>query len=589
MGDYIPSGAYCAGNRIIRGSKVWVNYLLLGAESGQEVPRTPESMRELASPLFSRLSQLPISDGLLLGTATTKRFAYLNGQLKAFPAGQPAPPWRERFSEETARVYWLSLALRLPKSWRASLRLTPNPLHLGNLPAVNELEAKIYAAIPTALKAVRTDSEDLHWVSERARGRGLSRPPHLPWRFIRPSTEIPGAAQWTTVSGQRCAGFSNLLIEKADNQILAISNPPPSQEFVSYQSQSVITHPAGQAGHALDFFAATFRDLSAVSDIAVRFRFDPPTRVYRNYRDYCRYADLLVDPDPGASYDMRAATIISMAHINQKDLRTQLGHLRWALERHDMRQAWIPQFDLWQAMMPGADSPKQLVKLMQPCEASRYSTSSLLPASKPAEPTEPNAPRPREAVEPPAPANTVAAAPPEPAPHTITWPDVVALFTELETAWLNYELDPQNYFLDRPLLRDNTVPATAAYQKAWFAAKEALDNTPLAPGPDHITHTAELVDQAWETWRVAYDYAYTIGVNDRPLAEKKALRWAAGALKHLQSPGLTADERNHYLNVLEDNINALKTVPVPVSARIRMQKQIAAAGRRELEAGPKPH
>lgn len=586
MGDYIPTGAYCAGNRIMRGSTVWVNYLLLGADSSQEVPRTSESMRELASPLFSRLSQLPISDGLLLGTAITKRFAYLNGRRVSFPGGKPIPARSERFSDETARVYWLSLALRLPKSWRTSLRITPNLRRFNNLPAVNELEAVIYAAIPSALKAVRIDGEDLHWVSERAQGRGLSRPPHLPWRFIRPSSGNPGAAQWSTVSGQRCVGFPNVLIEKTDNQILSIADLLPSQEFVSYQSQSVITHPAGQAGHVLDFFAATFGDLSMDCDMAVRFRFDPPAR---DYKDYIRYADLLVDPDLMPSCDMRAATIISLAHINQKHLRTQLDHLRWALERHEMRQAWISQFDLWQAMMPGADSPKRLVKLMQPCQASCYSTSALPLAAKSSDPTEPNDPTPNNAVRPQAPLSTAASAPPEPVSHIATWSDVVSLFAELETAWLNYELDPQNYFLDRPLLRDNTVPATAAYQQAWLDAKEALDNAPLAPGPGYINHTADLVDQAWETWRVAYDYAYTIGVDDRPLAEKKALRWAAGALKHLQRPGLTAAERNHYLNVLEENINALKTVPVPVSARLRMNKQIAAAGRRELEAGPKPH
>jgi hypothetical protein len=169
---------------------------------------------------------------------------------------------------------------------------------------------------------------------------------------------------------------------------------------------------------------------------------------------------------------------------------------------------------------------------------------------------------------------------------TTSWQEVVELFDELEQAWLAYELDPQNYFLARPILRDNTVPATAAYLEARFAAKEAIDDAPPTPDTPYITKVDKLVETAWEAWRLAYDHALSIGLDDRPPAEKKALRWAAGALKHLQRPDITADERSHYLQVLQDNINVLKTVPVPAKAMSRIRAQIAAANHPQITAAP---
>lgn len=165
-----------------------------------------------------------------------------------------------------------------------------------------------------------------------------------------------------------------------------------------------------------------------------------------------------------------------------------------------------------------------------------------------------------------------------------TWQDVVDLFDELEQAWLDYELDPQNYFLDRPLLRDNTVPTTAAYQEARYNAKEAIDNASSAPEHSYVIEVDKLVETAWETWRMAYDHAYSIGIDDRSPAEKKALRWAAGALKHLQRPDINPDERSHYLQVLQDNINVLKTVPVPAATMARIRAQITAANYTQIPA-----
>lgn len=173
-----------------------------------------------------------------------------------------------------------------------------------------------------------------------------------------------------------------------------------------------------------------------------------------------------------------------------------------------------------------------------------------------------------------------------------SWQEVIDLFDELEQAWLDYELDPQNYFLDRPLLRDNTVPNTAAYHEARYKAKDAIDNASPTPEHSYVIKVDKLVETAWETWRMAYDHAYSIGIDDRSPAEKKALRWAAGALKHLQRPDINPDERSHYLQVLQDNINVLKTVPVPAATMARIRAQITAANYPQIPAAAnerKPH
>ncbi|GAC69582.1 hypothetical protein [Gordonia soli] len=102
----------------------------------------------------------------------------------------------------------------------------------------------------------------------------------------------------------------------------------------------------------------------------------------------------------------------------------------------------------------------------------------------------------------------------------------VQALADLNSEWGRYELDPEAWYLTRPVLHDTTgtVATTVAYNTAMTDLAAAVEDL-HEHSPDTDVHRAvDLADHAWIAWHAANDHAVTVGLDDRSPTERAALQ-----------------------------------------------------------------
>lgn len=124
---------------------------------------------------------------------------------------------------------------------------------------------------------------------------------------------------------------------------------------------------------------------------------------------------------------------------------------------------------------------------------------------------------------PPLPLRQPPAAPPG---RRATADDARQALAELLEEWGKYRLDPEAWYLTKPLLHDvtGTVATTVAYNRALQALIDAVENLHGHSPQSAIDEAAAIADRAWETWHAANDYAARVGLGDRDPSERRALQ-----------------------------------------------------------------
>lgn len=452
MGNYFPEITDRVDNFIFaKDGTVWANYLLTGINTNPYKANKISGCQQLNDRLFTALSHLPISDGLLLGlkgqthpdnfmqrvihgipNCTKKNYPDLHKQLNRFYGRMVTGEYAEY-----ERVYWLSLAFPTSSPWYESILSSfavVDPHRRVNRRELQELEKKFYAAIPNQFRPVRTTPDDVRWVFNRARQRGIS-VPYTPELYDKHGKAIVRGGGKAAIDGPRA--FPQVMINKnadtdallkhfiakvKDNnpavvkrgdkmlrenfrstraaRALSVSNVETRNikdfpdGYTSYQCQMAIAKYPEALSYGINSFTYLVdQEIGVDADFALRFHFDQEVigkdamrramrelnaedaSVSQDEFDIGDFADRrhemrefreLVKADP-APRGMLVSAVFSFSHQNLEYLQQQVDTLYQHFTDNDFTP-YLPvggQFDLWQAMMPGAACPPALEDLKQ--------------------------------------------------------------------------------------------------------------------------------------------------------------------------------------------------------------------------------
>ena len=158
--------------------------------------------------------------------------------------------------------------------------------------------------------------------------------------------------------------------------------------------------------------------------------------------------------------------------------------------------------------------------------------------------------------------------------------------SRLDSEWLEYEQDLQAYYLTKPLLRDAAVPKTSEYQNALFVLRDLADALTPASDEHQIRAAENAAETALLAWGAANDYAARIGISDRSLTERVALRRLHTLVGQLTDPGTPKEMWPTITAAISREMRKLTTV----ATSWEHINRLPAVGRRPvLAALPQPH
>ncbi|WP_157931680.1 hypothetical protein [Mycobacteroides abscessus] len=139
--------------------------------------------------------------------------------------------------------------------------------------------------------------------------------------------------------------------------------------------------------------------------------------------------------------------------------------------------------------------------------------------------------------------------------------EVHAAVTHLDAEWLAYTLDTNAYFLAKPILRDPSVPQTAAYLDALYELRELANQLESTAEETQIAAAHDAADRALYAWEAANDHAAEVGVSDRSPIERAALRRLPKLIARLADPGTARAEWGLIKAAIDNELAHLVTVP----------------------------
>lgn len=141
--------------------------------------------------------------------------------------------------------------------------------------------------------------------------------------------------------------------------------------------------------------------------------------------------------------------------------------------------------------------------------------------------------------------------------------------TRLDEEWFAYEHHPdhlRDYYIDRPLLRDDTVPATAAYNDALYDLRERVIALTSASTDDDIRAADVAAEHALAAWSDAWDYAYEMKTTDRSAEERHALNRLFKIASQLRDDQTPREMWTGLIERMTRELNKIRTVPINHSA-----------------------
>jgi len=200
MGDYFPPMTAHPrkfndpGNLIFsKDGTVWANYLLRGINTDPYDTSRIAAAQTANERLFSALSRLPFTEGLLLGAKAKTPAEVILGRASAgIPnlSAENYPELTEQYNAlynriesgelaEYQRVYVLSLGFPTSQSWLESMLSSvavTDPHRNVDLRQIEDLERTYFRGLPREFHPARIHPDHIDWVFDRARQRGITVP-----------------------------------------------------------------------------------------------------------------------------------------------------------------------------------------------------------------------------------------------------------------------------------------------------------------------------------------------------------------------------------------------------------------------------
>ncbi|WP_131823253.1 hypothetical protein [Mycobacteroides chelonae] len=133
--------------------------------------------------------------------------------------------------------------------------------------------------------------------------------------------------------------------------------------------------------------------------------------------------------------------------------------------------------------------------------------------------------------------------------------------TQLDREWLDFQLKLYDWWLGKPALRDDTVPATAAYRDAYDQLTQLADELSDSSSDEQIAAADQAAERALLAWQAANAHAEVAGVSDRTPTERAALRHLNTLVAELADPGTVRERWPVLVAHIGREMDKLTTIP----------------------------
>lgn len=158
---------------------------------------------------------------------------------------------------------------------------------------------------------------------------------------------------------------------------------------------------------------------------------------------------------------------------------------------------------------------------------------------------------------------------------------------QLTQEWFDYEMNPEDYWLRKPRLRDASAREVIAYHSAMDDLNTFIDGNLRAPKrvtEDTVIRGEKMADAAMSAWDAANRYAERMGVFDLPPREKTALRRIREMTNQLTDESTPPEMRENIIDKIKTEMDRLVTVPTTMKVIRNMPEVMSARIFEQIEA-----
>lgn len=139
--------------------------------------------------------------------------------------------------------------------------------------------------------------------------------------------------------------------------------------------------------------------------------------------------------------------------------------------------------------------------------------------------------------------------------------EVHAAITELDTEWLEYQLDTHAWFLAKPQLRNLNDPIIKTYREAEAELRDRADELTDSSTDEQIAAAQDAARHALKAWGTANRHALKIGVTNLSPSEEAALGTLHGLVGQLNDRATPKEMWPQLINAITRTMTKLTTVP----------------------------
>lgn len=139
--------------------------------------------------------------------------------------------------------------------------------------------------------------------------------------------------------------------------------------------------------------------------------------------------------------------------------------------------------------------------------------------------------------------------------------DVHDAITELDTEWLEYQLDTHAWFLAKPQLRNLKDPTIRKYREAESELRDRADELTDTSADEQIIAAQDAARRALKAWGIANRHALKIGVTNLSPSEEAALGTLHGLVGQLNDRATPKVMWPQLINAITRAMTKLTTVP----------------------------
>lgn len=144
----------------------------------------------------------------------------------------------------------------------------------------------------------------------------------------------------------------------------------------------------------------------------------------------------------------------------------------------------------------------------------------------------------------------------------------------LNEEWLEYEIDPEAYYLSKPLLRDLNVASTKKFRETEAELNDLFNELNARSSEDELTAAENAAEQALMAWGDANDNALAVGISDRSPTERAALRRLSALTAQFNDPSTPREMWDALSKRIIYEMDKLTTVKVSTAHRRMVELQI---------------